>query len=312
MRDVADLDLNLLRVLVAVVDAGSFTAAGRQLGMPKSTVSAHVARLEESLGVRLLQRTTRSLGLTDAGRAFYPRCARIVADAEEAQRALADLQSAPAGLLRITAPTEFSQTYLGGIVVAYSTEYPDVRVELVTTDQMLDLVEDGFDLAVRAGPLSDSSLIARRLAPVEAQLYASEAYLARARPLRRPDDLRRHACLAFTSPTMGATWHLRNRRGRDVSVTVTPLLTANSLRAVRDAAVAGAGVALLPVLVCAEMRDVAGLVRVLPTWTADAGGLHVVYPSSRHLSPKVRAFVDVMVRALEQPPWRESGRAALA
>jgi DNA-binding transcriptional LysR family regulator len=296
------MDLNQVRVFVQVVEAGSFTAAGTRLGMPKSTVSARVSQLEEHLGVRLLQRTTRSLGLTDAGAAFFDRCARIVADLDEAERSITDLAAAPRGTLRVTAPIEFSMSILGDLVAGFGERFPEVSIEVVVSDRVVDLVDEGIDLAIRAGRLKESSLIARRLARITTHLWASPGYLERHGTPKSPRQLERHACLLFSSLPEPDQWSLHDRRGKEVAVRVRGVLSVNSLHTVRDAAARGMGIALLPLFLTSG-EDSAGLTRVLPAWSGAESALHAVYPSSRYLSPKVRAFVDYLGAAMSRPPW---------
>jgi DNA-binding transcriptional LysR family regulator len=295
-------NLEELAIFVAVVQAKGFSAAARNLGLPKSTVSTKVSRLEERLGVRLLQRTTRSLGLTDAGHAFYERCARIVADVEEAERQLSTLQSEPRGTLRITGPVDITATYLGAPLAAFAKRYPQVAVEMVATDRVVDLVNENFDVALRLGKLPPSTLVARPLAPIGSRLYASPKYLDEHGRPRSPKDLTKHACLVFTAPHDAATWRLSGPGDKSETVQVKGPLYVNSPDTVRDAALAGLGIVLLPVFACdtvlldsANSMGQRGLERVLPKWQGPSGQLNVVYPSSRYLSPKVRAFVDFIV-----------------
>src|SRR5689334_9657853 len=173
------MDLNDIVVFTKVVETKSFTGAADALGLPKSTVSRKLAQLEERLGVRLVQRTTRKLALTDIGEAYYERASRIVADIAAAEQVVTDMQSTPRGRLKITAPIDLSTKYLGGIIAEFVATHPDVNVELDATDRIVDLIEEGFDVAVRFGPLPESTLIARKLAPVAGVLCASPAYLAR-------------------------------------------------------------------------------------------------------------------------------------
>jgi DNA-binding transcriptional LysR family regulator len=306
------MDLNQILVFVRVVQAKSFTAAGRLLHMPKSTVSSRVSQLEERLGVRLLQRTTRSLGLTDAGAAYYDRCARIVADLEEAEQSLGEQASAPRGTLRLTAPVQFANTYLGQLIAGYRALYPEVSVDVLVTDRVVDLVEEGLDLGIRIGKLAASSLIARKLGIVENHLYAHPDYLARRGRPRSPKDLARHDCLVFSSPGHPNQWALVGPRGVAETVTVTGPLVANNLNLVRDAAAGGMGIALLPLFSCAEQVELGGLSRVLPRWTGHDGGLHAVYPTGRHLSLKVRSFLDFLVEELALAPWAHPGAPRLA
>lgn len=292
------MDLNEIVVFAKVVETRSFTAAAQQLGLPKSTVSRKVAQLEERLAARLIQRTTRKLSLTEIGQAYYERCARIVTDIQMAEQLVSDMQSTPRGLLKITAPIDLGAFRLGAVTAAFCAEHPDIYVSLDLSDRVVDLVEEGMDLAIRFGPLGESSLVARRLSPVTMGLYASPAYLARRPPPAEPDDLAEHDLIAFVPHHRFATWSLLGPGGATSELTPTARLTSNNLLAVREAAVAGAGIALVPSFVvrCPGAED---LVPVLPHWRAPTGELFAVYPSTRNLSPKVRAYLDFVVEHLK-------------
>jgi DNA-binding transcriptional LysR family regulator len=296
------MDLNELLVFAKVVQAGSFTAAARGLRMPKSTVSRKVSELEERVGSQLLQRTTRQLRLTDVGKAYYEHCARIVAEAEQAELAVTRMQSAPHGLLRVTAPLTFS--ILGPIVAEFLRRYPEVQVEMVCTDRAVDLVDEGFDLAVRAGKLADSSLIARRLGSFERVVVASPGYLqARSSP-KAPRDLEKHDCLLFGAAQSATHWTLRSG-SKSVEVPVSTRLAVNEPDMLRAMALAGAGIALLPNISCVEDVTAGRLLHLLPDWTSSETPVHAVYPSSRHHSPKVMAFVEV-ARERWTAPWKQT------
>ncbi len=285
------MDLNQLLVFTRVVQAGSFTAAARLLKMPKSTVSRKVSDLEARVGARLLHRTTRKLGLTDAGRMYFQRAAPIVSDIEQVDQAVGELQAAPRGLLRVTAPLSFG--VLGPMVSSFLEQYPDVQVELVCTDRVVNLVEEGFDVAIRAGRLVDSTLVARRLGALKSVLVASAGYLKRHPRLKSPAELEKHPCIAFgasPSPTM-LTLHSGEKK---VDVRVPARLTTNEMDLMLDAARAGIGIALLPEhLSAADLRQ-GRLKRVLTDWSSPETPVHAVYPSARHLSPKVSAFVELL------------------
>ena len=283
------MDLREVLVFTQVVRSGSFTAAARELGMQKSSVSRKVADLEAHLGVRLLQRTTRTLHLTDEGRVFFEHCMRAVSELEEAQRALGGMKSAPTGLLRVTAPLSFG--FLGPMLGPFLSDYPDVQLELICTDRVVDLVEEGFDVAIRAGRLPDTSLIARRLGSLPRYLVASPAYLAEHPAPRRPDELTEHACLVFGAGP--PVWKLVGR-GAQVDVKVPARLVVNDFDLLRDATLAGVGIALLPEPVCIDAIRRRQLRRVLPEWSAAETPIHALYASTRHLSPKVKAFVDFL------------------
>jgi len=289
------MDLNELLVFTRVVQTGSFTGAAKLLGMPKSSVSRKVSELEDRVGARLLQRTTRKLGLTDAGRIYFARSARIVAEIEETEQAVGQTQAEPRGLLRVTAPLSF--TVLGPIVADYLRRYPEVQVDLVCTDRRVDLVEEGFDMAVRAGPLDDSSLVARRIGEGKRVLVASPAYLKRHGTPKVPADLEQHVCIVFGAGASPNVWKLRSAE-ESVEVEVVPRFTVNDPDIVVDVARAGVGIAAAPAFTFAEDFDAGKLREVLATWSLPSAPLHVLYPTTRHLSPKVSVFADLVTKGL--------------
>ena len=291
-------DLNQIVVFARVAQAGSFTAAARQLAMPKSTVSRKVAELEARLGARLLQRTTRKLGLTDAGRLYQAHAERIVAEIEAGSQAVGRTQSAPRGTLRVTAPLAFGM--LGPIVAAYLVRHPDVQVELTCTDRALDLVDDGLDVAVRAGQLADSSLVARSLGAFRYVLVAAPRYCKRHGTPRAPADLARHACLTFGAGASPRVWRL-HAGGKQAEVRVTPRLSVNDFDMLRDAARAGVGIASLADFTCSDDLAQGKLRRVLPEWRSSETPVHALYPTARQLSPKVTTFVALLQEMLRLP-----------
>lgn len=292
-----------IAAFVRVVETGSFTAAASALGVSKSQVSRAVRALEDRLGARLLHRTTRAVGPTEAGSAFYARCSRILADLEEAEQAVAHLQSAPRGTLRVSLPHSFGVRYLSPLIAEFMVRYPELRVEANFSERRVDLVDEGFDLAVRIGVLDDSSLIARRLGTTTRWVVGSPDYLARRGTPRTPAELREHDCLQFTYQTSGASWVFR-QDGAEQAVRVSGRMTANTGEALVAAAVAGIGLAWLPdFLVADELR--AGRLVALFGEAAESGlAIWAVYPHSRHLAPKVRLFVDHLAARLgDCPPW---------
>jgi DNA-binding transcriptional LysR family regulator len=285
------LDLNEIALFARVVQAGTFSGAARKLRLPKSTVSRKVAALEERLGARLLQRTTRRLGLTDAGRAFYDYAARIVADIEEAGRAVHELQATPRGRLRVTVP--MSQSFLGRTLATFLSRYPEVSIDVSATDRVVDLVEDRFDVGLRAGRLADSSLIARPISMLRRYVFAAPSYLSRRAAPLVPEDLKNHDCLLFGPTSPREIWTLEDGT-RTVELQVPARLIANDTDMLRDVALAGLGLSLLPERSCAAELHAGRLVRVLPEWHAPDVPFTAVYPSTRHLSPKVSAFVELL------------------
>ena len=284
-----------------VVQTGSFTRAAAELGLRKSTVSRNVSELEDRLGVRLLQRTTRKLSLTDAGRTYYDYCARVASEVDDAERAVTTLQETPRGLLRVTAPT--NAAFLGPIVADFLLENPDVQLEVFCTGRDVALVEEGYDLAIRAGDLADSTLVARSLGTVGWVLVATPAYLKKHGKPRSPDDLRPHAFVAFGAGTGTISMHFA-RAGESVQVALTPRMRVNDFDVVHAAVRASVGMALLPAFLCAEDLRAKRLTRVLRDWTTPSTPVHVVYPSKRHLAPKVKRFADHLQAQMPPPPWK--------
>jgi DNA-binding transcriptional LysR family regulator len=286
------LDLNDIVVFARVVEAGSFTAAARLLAMPKTTVSRRVAALEREVGVRLLQRTTRSLNLTDAGRLYYEQSGQGLRTIEEANLRLAEARAEPSGTIRISAPVGFGGHFLIRAVVDFLAMFPKTNVELRLTDDRLNLVEDGIDLAFRTGILQDSTLVARKLGSTHRLLCASRDYLARRGMPDSPADLTHHQCVIAGPSASGAHWVLDGPRGQE-TVVVAGRFAANEMQAVVAATLTGFGIAQLPQAIAEGLINEGRLQRVLGEYTTPAGGLHVLYPSSRHLSPLVRAFIEL-------------------
>lgn len=286
------IDLNDIAVFARVVEAGSFTAAARLLAMPKTTVSRRIAALEREVGVRLLQRTTRSLNMTDAGRLYYEQSSQALRLIEEANLRLAEASAEPSGTIRISAPVGFGAYFLNRAVVEFLEIYPKTKVELRLTDDKLNLVEDGIDLAFRTGVLQDSTLIARKLGSTHRHLCASPDYLERHGAPEAPADLAHHHCVIAGPSAAGAHWVLDGPQGQE-TVTVSGRFAANEMQAVVAAAIAGYGIAQLPYGMADALIGEGRLRRVLGDHTTPAGGLYVLYPSSRHLSPLVKAFIDL-------------------
>jgi len=286
-------DLNEIVVFAKVVETRSFTAAAQQLGLPKSTVSRKVSQLEERLAARLIQRTTRKLSLTEIGQAYYERCARIVTDIALAEQVVTDMQATPRGLLRVTAPVDLGSFRIAELTARFLAEHADLHVHLDLTDRVIDLVDEGYDLALRFGPLGESSLIARRLCGITMRLYASTGYLAKHGTPKEPDDLAEHDLLVFLPTPRMSTWALIGPGNTTVELTPSARLTSNNLLAIRQALEADAGISFLPEFALGgKCGDPTDLVPVLPDWTSVGGDLFAVYPSVRNLSPKVRVFLD--------------------
>jgi DNA-binding transcriptional LysR family regulator len=304
----ADLDLNELAVFVRVVDRGGFAPAARELRVPTSTVSRTVARLEEVLGAQLLHRTSRSLGVTADGRELYASVAPAIASLVRAARSLGGSSGEPRGKLRVTAPNDLGSTFLAHVVVAFAEQNPLVEVELVLTTRTVSLIEEGLDLAVRAGRLVDSSLIARKVGDLEEQLVASPAYLERRGQPRTVEALADHPCILFRPAGGSRTWRLHGPKG-EVDVQAKGRVYGDDYGFVRAAALADGGIALLPRILCALDVAAGTLVRVLPDYEVRGAALYVVYPPSQHVPAKVSAFRDFLIERFAGLP-EPCGRAA--
>ncbi|HUL58696.1 MAG TPA: LysR family transcriptional regulator [Anaeromyxobacteraceae bacterium] len=298
------LDLNDMAVFARVVREQSFTRAARALGLPKSSVSHRVARLEARLGARLLHRTTRSVRCTDAGDAYYQRCTRIVTAAEEADEAASERQGALRGRVRLCAPNLFGTVLLPAVLAEFLRAHPETQVEVMLRDGPVDLVREGIDLAVRVGRVRGDGLVSRRLGVAHHVVCASPRY-ARERGLpRTPGDLQEHECILYDGlPVVPAAWPFA-RGGQVVRVRVRGRLTVGSVQLAQRAALDGLGIATLPAFVCAADLRAGRLVPVLEGWTGLATPIHVVYPTRRHVPGRVRRFIDLMVERFgKQPPW---------
>jgi DNA-binding transcriptional LysR family regulator len=304
------MDLKEVLVFAKVVQLGSFVRAARELGIPKSTVSRKVLDLEARLGARLLQRTTRTSNLTDVGRAYYAHAERILAEVEQAEAVVTMLQAAPRGLLRVAAPLNFTQ--LGAIAKSFLERYPEVRLEIICSDRLVDLVADGFDVAVRVGRLADSTLIARPLGAMRNVIVANPDLVAALGAPQSPEELQRWPCIAFGSAAERATWELSSRDGKSARLRIEPRLVVNDFDVLAGAAVAGLGAALLPAQRCVEDLRAGRLRRLLPSWSSIERSLQAVYPSGRNVAPKLAAFLDHLAAAFSPPPWEVLPEDAVA
>lgn len=292
-------DLNETLMFVTVVERGSFTAAARALGVPKTTLSRKVQALEERLGAMLLKRTTRRLGLTESGQLYYDYCSRVPRLLEDAEAAVAQLSGAPRGWLRITAPYTLGAQVIVPLVPEFMHRYPDVRIDMHLSNEMVDLVASGLDLALRVGTLGDSTLVARLLATFTWHVYASPAYLLRHGEPLVPSDLQHHRALALAQHRRGGRycWTLEGGTHTEEQP-VSPVLVMNEPSAVRNAAVDGLGIALLPDRLAVPLEQAGALQRVLSVWSGPTTQLNAVFPRDRVLPPKVRAFIDFLAERL--------------
>lgn len=288
------VNLNRLAAFAAVVESGSFTAAAEKLGLTKAMVSQHVSRLERELGITLLTRTTRKVAPTEAGSAFYADCAPVLQGVEAAIARVGGESEVPSGTLRLTVPEDYGAAVVVPALAGFLHKFPGLKVELVATDQVVDLVAGRFDLAIRTGWLRESSLRATQLGSFDQVVAASPAYLRNAGAPKRPQDLARHRWIALTLLRRPLTWTFSGRDGRPSTVRVTPAINTNSTASVRAFMREGLGISVLPDYMLDADIAAGRLARVLPAWSLPQGGVHAVYPNVRYTSAKVRAFVDFL------------------
>jgi len=294
-----------MAVFRKVAESGSFAAAARALNLSAPMATKHVARLEDWLGVRLLNRTTRRVTVTEAGTDFLGHCIEILDRLDEAEASASKTQSKPRGRLRINAPMSFGIRYLGEPIAQFLSLNPDVSVELTLNDRMVDMVEEGYDLLIRIGRLSNSSYVARRLARSRLVVCAHPDYLARRGTPQIPEDLNEHECLVYSLSSSGDIWGFTKGNQRR-SIQVVPRLRANNGDVLGDAAMAGLGILRGPEFMHAEDILAGRLVEVLPDWRPEEASIHALYASSRGLPAKVRAFIDFLVEYFAQNPrWAE-------
>jgi DNA-binding transcriptional LysR family regulator len=298
--------LEQLETLVAVVESGSISAASVRLGVAKSGVSRRLAELERRLGVQLVRRTTRRLDLTDAGRTFYARSQRILEELDDAEQALVSGERALTGTLRVAAPLSFGIDHLSPAVSDFLYAHPGLTVELELDDSRIDLIERGCDVAIRIADLADSTLAARRLTPVRLMLAASPDYLARHGTPRHPDDLNDHACLRYANPGYSA-WSWVGPDGARGSVAVSGPLSTNNGECLRDAAIAGHGITMEPNFIVHEAIRDGRLVRILSDYAWPEMHAWAVWPSTRLLARRVRAFVDFLAERFTDRPYFDEG-----
>lgn len=289
--------LKSMRVFATVVLTGSFAAAASRLDISRAMASKHVLYLEERLGTRLLQRTTRKLGLTDSGTAYYERCVKILEEIEEAETGAVNLSVRPRGILRLTMPVSFSVRHVGPLITRYLEKYPEVQIDATVSDRRIDLIEEGLDLALRVGPSPEPGLIARRLASDRLVICGAPAYLDRCGRPTRPQDLADHNCVLYSYSAAGNEWKMTGAGGEH-TVKVTGNMRANNGDLLNQVVLSGAGLMCQPEFLVGEDIRAGHLEEVLKDYTCETLGIYAVFPSRKHLSAKTRTFVDFLVENL--------------
>ena len=295
-----------MQAFVGVVDQGGFTGAAERLGLSKSAISKQVSALEARLGARLLNRTTRRVTPTEIGLLYYDRVRQVLADATAADQLVSAHQASPRGQLRLSAPVSFGNCHLSPVIADFLKAHPDVSIDLVLDDRVVDLIARGFDLAVRIGSLADSALMARRIAASGLVLVASPEYLAARGTPERIEDLVQHDLLHYTFASTGNFWRIRARNGEERQVRIGGQLAANNGDILLEAAAAGLGIAQVPTFLVGDALSSGRLERVLADHEQPLIHVHAVYPPGRYVQPKTRAFIDFLVerfRGIDPMEW---------
>ncbi|WP_224371847.1 LysR family transcriptional regulator [Hyalangium versicolor] len=290
--------LTSMSVFVAAVEEGSLIAAARRHGLSASMAGKHVAAIESEMNVRLMQRSTRSLVLTEAGRAYYARSKRILEEYEEARREAADTQGTVRGVLRVTAPVTYGTMHLSGVMAAFLERHPRVTLDVLLSDHYVDLVAEGFDVAIRIGALRDTDLVARRLAPCRMVLCASREFLAQIGPLQTVAKLRQLPRLIFSGAISTGDWTLIDSKGNSTVIDGPVRMTANNMQLLLAAVLRGSGIAYGPSFVFDAHIASGDLVALLPDHRTSDLAIHAIYPTHRHVSLKLRSFVDHLAASL--------------
>lgn len=290
------MNLNDVRLFLRVVETNSFTAAAETLGIQKSTISRRIRQLEDDLGVRLLQRTTRKLKLTEEGQELFERCRPLIEELEQLPDLVSAHHTEPQGRLRITMPPELAIFLMKDVIADFMNRYPKINLEIELSTRVVDLIEEGIDLALRVGELMDSSLIARKISGVTSGLYAAPGYLKKHGNPKTPDDLPQHHCLRRLTSSL--QWSFDNwDNGKPIAIPAR--LKANNLTFLRDMAIQEMGIARIPKAFCRSQVEQGLLVPVLEQYHLPGSEIHALYPSRRHLNPKVRLFIDHMLAHME-------------
>ena len=289
--------LTEMEAFATVVDQGGFTDAARKMGISKTAVSKHISALEARLGARLLNRTTRRVSPTEIGLAYYERARRVLTDAGEADALVTSMQAAPSGVLRVSVATDFGVNHLSPVIGDFLQEFPDITVNMVLNNRYVELISEGFDMAVRIGELEDSSLRARKLTETCKRMIAAPSYFAQYGRPRSIDDLNDHKLLHYTNQASGAVWRITAPSGEKRQVRTAGWLTVNDGQSLLNACVAGLGIAYLPAFLYHDAMA-RGLVEdAIPDLPVEVQGIYAVYPPGRFTQPKVRAFIDFLVAA---------------
>lgn len=296
--------ISRIQIFLEVARQQSFAAAARSFGMTGPALSKQVQALEDQLGARLLQRTTRQVSLTQEGEIYFERASRALDDLKEAESYLRDLKETPTGLLRINAPMSFGKQYLTKMIAEFARDYPKVTLDIHFDDKNIDMIEEGFDILVRIGALQDSSLIVKQLAPCPIIPCVSPLYVVQNGAPEHPDDLKRHRSVIYTRHGRQNIWRYRHSDGAQGSVALTPSLSANNAEMMLEACLSGIGVALLPIFTAYPYLETGALAQILPDYhTTPTRQITALFPEKKHIGAKTRLFLDRLQTHCRQLPW---------
>lgn len=304
------MNLEGMGIFARVAEEKGFSAAARRLGLSKSLVSKEVAKLEKSLGARLLNRTTRQLSLTEVGAAFYDHCARVVQEAEEAALLVDRLHAKPRGVLKCTAPVAFATLHIGSALPEFLAQYPEVQVDLTVGDRFFELADEGYDLAIRIARALPPNMVARQLAPINRVVCGTPRYFEEHGVPVVPQDLARHNCLVYTHTNPDSLWRFRSPEG-DIAVPVRGNLRLNDDEVIWQAVLGGLGISMLPTFTVGKDLQAGRLQAVLTEYIPSERNLYAMYLPNRHLSAKVRVFIDFLLARFEPPPYWDRGWSTL-
>lgn len=293
--------LTRIKVFVNVVETGSFTSASERMGLSRAAASKYVSQLETSIGARLLNRTTRHVSTTESGRIYFERCKEILHNIDEADEMVSGMSGEPQGTLRISAPSVFAQRHLTPLVSEFTKMYPNVNVNIMVSDRYVDLVDEGYDVAIRVSNLENSDLIAHHIARCRHVLIASPDYLKTAPPLNKPSDLKNHSCVLY-SYTEGAKWPL-TKDGKDYSEKITPAMVSNNPEVLLEAVIAGMGISIMPTFIASNAIHRGDLQMVLQDYQSLELQIYAVYASRQYLPAKIRVFINYLKEQINDPPY---------
>ncbi|KAB8037937.1 LysR family transcriptional regulator [Silvanigrella paludirubra] len=293
------LDLNTIYLFVKVVLFGSYSRAAENLKLPKSTLSRAISRLEEETGTKLLLRTTRTIALTEAGRAFYENCAEPLQLLEDAKKALNEKNNSISGIMRITAPEDIGMNLISKVIAKLTKDYPILQFELFFTNEIIDLIKEGFDIAIRVGKLKSSNLKAKKVGDIIMVLVASPEYLNSINKIEHPADLLNCHCLDVTTRNIKPNWKLIFDTGKTINLEIKTKIIANQMDSLKNLAIQGAGVALIPIFICQEELSSGSLKRVLPNWKSEAMPVYIVSPVGFNSSKRLQVISTALINSLQ-------------